>query len=93
MCLRGAAKLARMSRGHASGIVIVGGGLAGQRCAEALRRSGWERPIRMICADELADVAIVIGDGPDRLLMRAAEGCPSTAIRLIDADSDEQVYP
>jgi NADPH-dependent 2,4-dienoyl-CoA reductase/sulfur reductase-like enzyme len=33
------------------GIVIAGGGLAGQRCAEALRRGGYERPIKMICAE------------------------------------------
>lgn len=33
------------------GIVIAGGGLAGQRCAETLRRSGYEGPIRMICAE------------------------------------------
>src|SRR6185437_12826807 len=35
----------------ANSIVIVGGGLAGQRCAEALRRSGYEGPIRMVCAE------------------------------------------
>lgn len=32
-------------------IVIVGGGLAGQRCAETLRRSGYEGPVRMVCAE------------------------------------------
>jgi NADPH-dependent 2,4-dienoyl-CoA reductase/sulfur reductase-like enzyme len=51
MFLRGAAKLAGMSTMTPDGIVIAGGGLAAQRCAEALRRSGWERPIRMICAE------------------------------------------
>ena len=34
------------------GIVIVGGGLAGQRCAEALRRHGYDGAIRMVCAEE-----------------------------------------
>ncbi len=34
-----------------SGVVIVGGGLAGQRCAEALRRRGYEGPVRMVCAE------------------------------------------
>lgn len=38
----------------ANPIVIVGGGLAGQRCAEALRRSGYEDPIRMVCAEARA---------------------------------------
>jgi NADPH-dependent 2,4-dienoyl-CoA reductase/sulfur reductase-like enzyme len=33
------------------GIVIAGGGLAGQRCAEALRARGYEGAIRMVCAE------------------------------------------
>src|SRR5437588_2064614 len=33
------------------GIVIVGGGLAGQRCAESLRRHGYDAAIRMVCAE------------------------------------------
>jgi NADPH-dependent 2,4-dienoyl-CoA reductase/sulfur reductase-like enzyme len=33
------------------GIVIVGGGLAGQRCAETLRRLGYTGAIRMVCAE------------------------------------------
>jgi NADPH-dependent 2,4-dienoyl-CoA reductase/sulfur reductase-like enzyme len=32
-------------------IVIVGGGLAGQRCAETLRRCGHEQPIVMVCGE------------------------------------------
>ncbi len=40
----------------------------------------------------LGDVAEVIGAGPDELLLEAAEACPSTAIRVIDA-SGSQVYP
>ncbi len=35
----------------ADGIVIAGGGLAGQRCAETLRRSGYTGPIRMVCGE------------------------------------------
>ncbi len=42
---------------------------------------------------ELGDVAQVIGTGPDELLLAAAESCPSTAIRIIDSRSEEQVYP
>ena len=42
---------------------------------------------------ELDDVARVIGTGPDDLLMAAAEGCPSAAIRIVDQRTDEQVYP
>ena len=33
------------------GIVIVGGGLAGQRCAEALRRHGYDGQLRIVCAE------------------------------------------
>ena len=33
------------------GVVIVGGGLAGQRCAETLRRRGYDEPITMVCAE------------------------------------------
>lgn len=32
-------------------IVIAGGGLAAQRCAEALRRAGYDGTIRMVCAE------------------------------------------
>ena len=33
------------------GILIVGGGLAAQRCAETLRRRGYEGPVRIVCAE------------------------------------------
>lgn len=33
------------------GILIVGGGLAGQRCAETLRRRGYEGPVRILCGE------------------------------------------
>jgi 3-phenylpropionate/trans-cinnamate dioxygenase ferredoxin reductase component len=42
------------ANGHANqrdAIVIVGGGLAGQRCAETLRRAGHEGAVRMVCAE------------------------------------------
>ena len=42
---------------------------------------------------ELGDVAQVIGTGPDALLLSAAEACPSTAIRVIDSETEEQIYP
>ena len=41
----------------------------------------------------LDDIAEVIGSGPDELLLAAAEGCPSTAIVIVDAETGEQVYP
>jgi ferredoxin len=41
----------------------------------------------------LDDVAVVIGTGPDELMLAAAEACPSIAIRIIERESGEQVYP
>ena len=33
------------------GVLIVGGGLAAQRCARTLRASGYEAPVRIVCAE------------------------------------------
>ena len=41
---------------------------------------------------EIEDNAIVIGTGPDDLIMEAARACPSTAIAVYD-ESGAQVYP
>jgi ferredoxin len=41
----------------------------------------------------LDDVAVVIGDGPDELMLAAAQACPSIAIRIVDHDSGKQIYP
>jgi ferredoxin len=38
------------------------------------------------------DVATIIGDGPDDLLLEAARICPSVAITVLDAGG-RQVYP
>ena len=39
------------------------------------------------------DVAVVVGTGPDELMLEAAGVCPSVAIVVTDADSGRQVYP
>jgi ferredoxin len=39
------------------------------------------------------DIARVIGTGPDDLILRAAEACPSVAITVVDSDTGETVYP
>ena len=44
-------KAANGKHTHRDLVVIVGGGLAGQRCAETLRRCGYEGAIRMVCAE------------------------------------------
>jgi NADPH-dependent 2,4-dienoyl-CoA reductase/sulfur reductase-like enzyme len=41
----------RRRRAWSDGIVVVGGGLAGQRCAETLRRAGYGRSIRLVCSE------------------------------------------
>jgi ferredoxin len=41
----------------------------------------------------IEDVAVVIGDGPDELLLEAAQMCPSVAIVVTDSATGEQVYP
>jgi ferredoxin len=42
---------------------------------------------------ELGDFAQVVGTADDEILLRAAEACPSTAIRVIDQRTGQQVYP
>ena len=37
-------------------------------------------------------VAVVIGTGPDELMLAAAQACPSVAIVLTDADG-RRIYP
>ena len=59
-------------RHRGDGVVIAGGGLAAQRCAETLRKRGYEAPIRIVCAEDEApydrpplstDVAAGTADG------------------------------
>jgi len=39
------------STSRTAGVAILGGGLAGQRCAETLRRHGYDGAIRIVCAE------------------------------------------
>jgi ferredoxin len=39
------------------------------------------------------DVAVVIGTGPDDLILEAAEACPSVAITVVDDATGETIYP
>lgn len=41
----------------------------------------------------LDDFARVVGEAPDDFLFAAAEACPSVAIRLLDAETSELIYP
>ncbi len=42
---------------------------------------------------ELEDTAIVIGDGPDELILEAARACPSLAIAVTNSETGETVFP
>ena len=39
------------------------------------------------------DVAVVIGTGPDELILEAAEACPAVAISVVDDETGETVFP
>ena len=70
-----------MSAASGHGVVIAGGGLAAQRCAETLRKRGYEDPIRIVCAEDEApydrpplskDVAAGTADGASVRFREAA---------------------
>lgn len=42
---------------------------------------------------ELEDIAVVVGEGPDDLILEAARACPSLAIVVVDGETGEQVFP
>jgi len=62
------------------GAVIAGGGLAAQRCAETLRRRGYEAPVRVICAE-----AEMPYDRPPLSKDMAAGDADGEAVRFRDA--------
>ena len=39
------------------------------------------------------EVAVVIGTGSGELLIAAAEGCPTSAIRIVERETRTQLYP
>jgi ferredoxin len=39
------------------------------------------------------DVAVVIADGPDELMLEAARICPAVAIRIADVHTGQQIFP
>jgi 3-phenylpropionate/trans-cinnamate dioxygenase ferredoxin reductase subunit len=73
------------------GVVIAGGGLAAQRCAETLRRLGYEGRVRMVCAephlpyDRPPLSKAVLGDpaADDSVGFRPAEWYPNKAIEAL----------
>jgi ferredoxin len=39
------------------------------------------------------DIAVVIGTGPDELMLAAASACPTSAIRIVERETAGQLYP
>ncbi len=74
-----------------AGVVIVGGGLAGQRCAETLRRRGHDGRLTMICAE-----AVPPYDRPplSKGVLAGRAGADSAWLRPSDwyADNDVELH-
>lgn len=41
----------------------------------------------------VGEIAAVVGDGPDDLLLEAARRCPSVAISIVDDETGKRIYP
>lgn len=73
------------------GVVIVGGGLAGQRCAETLRRLGYDGPVRILCAESeppydrppLSKAVLAGSAAEDSVAFRPAGWHEENAVELI----------
>jgi 3-phenylpropionate/trans-cinnamate dioxygenase ferredoxin reductase subunit len=74
-----------------AGVVIAGGGLAAQRCAETLRRAGYDGRIRMICAEPhrpydrppLSKQVLLDEEHDQMLSFRAGEWYEENAVELV----------
>jgi NADPH-dependent 2,4-dienoyl-CoA reductase/sulfur reductase-like enzyme len=83
------------------GVVIVGGGLAGQRCAETLRRRGYEGPVRILCAESeppydrppLSKAVLAGSAEEDSVAFRPAGWYEENAIELVLGTRAEGLEP
>ncbi len=83
------------------GVVIVGGGLAGQRCAETLRRRGYEGPVRILCAESeppydrppLSKAVLAGSAGEDSVAFRPAGWYEENAVELMLGTRAEGLEP
>ncbi len=84
-----------------SGVVIVGGGLAGQRCAETLRRRGYEGAVRILCGENEAPYdrpplskAVLAGTAEDETVAyRPADWYEENAVELMLGTRAEGLEP
>jgi NADPH-dependent 2,4-dienoyl-CoA reductase/sulfur reductase-like enzyme len=85
----------------AAGTVIVGGGLAAQRCAETLRRRGYEAPVRIVCAEPeppydrppLSKQALASEPQPGALAFRAPDWYAENEVELLLGARAERLDP
>lgn len=83
------------------GVVIVGGGLAAQRCAETLRRRGYEAPVRIVCGEPEAPYdrpplskAVLAGSAEDgATAYRDAGWYQEQAVELLLGSPAERLEP
>ena len=74
-----------------AGVLIVGGGLAAQRCAETLRGRGYEGPVRILCAEAeppydrppLSKQLLAGEVGEDTVAFRPAEWYAENEVELL----------
>jgi 3-phenylpropionate/trans-cinnamate dioxygenase ferredoxin reductase subunit len=80
-----------LRRAGGDGILIAGGGLAGQRCAQTLRRAGYEGGVRMVCGEPHAPYdrpplskAVLAGvEADEDLALRPASWYSDHAVELL----------
>lgn len=83
------------------GIVIAGGGLAAQRCAETLRRGGSQETIRILCAEPhrpydrppLSKELLAGGCGPEDLSFRDTQWYEAHGVDLLCGVSATRLSP
>lgn len=74
-------------------IVVYGLAVAHAIGAGTDATTPWLRVWLYVSTPVIEETAIVIGDGPDDLIIEAAEMCPSIAITVLDSETGSQVYP
>ncbi|HLW94238.1 MAG TPA: FAD/NAD(P)-binding oxidoreductase [Solirubrobacteraceae bacterium] len=75
-----------------TGVVIAGGGLAAQRCAETLRRLGYEGRVRIVCAEPhrpydrppLSKEVLDEGQAEDAISFRSHEWLDERSIEVLE---------
>ncbi|HET7418418.1 MAG TPA: FAD-dependent oxidoreductase [Solirubrobacterales bacterium] len=83
------------------GVLIVGGGLAGQRCAETLRRRGYEGRVRILCAENeppydrppLSKAVLAGSAAEETVAFRPADWYEENAVELILGTRAEGLEP